>query len=116
MRHLLFLIIVAVLPLTVGCDNMRPAPIESELSHLSIVELVEKADSALSRLEYSHGKVGVNLGRVGMRMELRTLQSCLEQLGYFEGPRLGILDDKTVASIERYLDNRDNLLQETFLL
>ncbi|MGM0831956.1 peptidoglycan-binding protein [Halomonas qinghailakensis] len=109
MRHLL-LFLFAFLPLMMGCDNMRPTPITSELLHLSVAELVGKIDSALSRLEYSNGKVGVNLGRVGMRMELRTLQSCLEQLDYFDGPRLGILDDKTVAAIERYLANRDSLL------
>ncbi len=109
MRYLFLLLLIAALAPMMGCDDMRPAPIESALSHLSTAELVEKADSALERLEYSHGKVGVNLGRVGMRMELRTLQSCLEQLGYFEGPRLGILDDKTVTAIEHYLDSRGHL-------
>ena len=92
---------------------MRPAPIESALSHLSTAELIDRTDSSLERLKYSDGMVGVNLGRVGMRMELRTLQSCLEQLGYFKGPRLGILDEVTIDAIERYLENRHTLLLET---
>lgn len=114
MRKCLFLFIIIIpLLLLSGCDNMRPAAIESALSHLSTTELIERTDTSLKRLEYSSGKVGVNLGRVGMRMELRTLQSCLEQLGYFEGPRLGILDEITINAIERYLENRHTLILET---
>ena len=85
---------------------MRPEPIESALSHLSSDELMDKLDASLERLEYAEGDVGVNLGRVGMRMELRTAQSCLEQLGYYDGPRLGILDPTTIEAIERYLHDR----------
>lgn len=112
MRNPLLMILIAMLLLT-GCDNMRPEPIESNLTNLSVEALILRLDNALQRLEYQQGEVGANLGRVGMRMELRTVQSSLEQLGYFNGPRLGILDDKTVDAIDRYLENRTSLLQES---
>lgn len=112
MRNSLLLILITLLFLS-GCDELRPAPIESNLEHLSVEALVQKLDQALHRLDYHQGNVGANLGRVGMRMELRTVQSCLEQLGLFDGPRLGILDDKTVDAINHYLENRKTLLQES---
>lgn len=114
MHTALLLILISLLTLS-ACDNMRPAPVESNLEHLGVESLIQKLDQALQRLEYHQGEVGANLGRVGMRMELRTVQSCLEQLGLFEGPRLGILDAKTVDAIERYLENRETLLLETEL-
>ncbi len=104
MRYCLSLLLIIVMLIGTACDSMRPEPIESALSHLTTEELEAKADRMIQRLEYSSGEVGVNLGRVGMRMDLRTLQSALEQLGYFEGPRLGILDPVTVDAIDRYLE------------
>jgi peptidoglycan hydrolase-like protein with peptidoglycan-binding domain len=89
-----------------ACDNMRPEPVESNLADLSQAELSIKIDRSLQQLAYDEGQVGANLGRVGMRMELRSVQSYLEQLGYYEGPRLGILDATTVDAIDRYLENR----------
>lgn len=105
MRLYITLLVISLM-LVSACDSMRPEPIESALAHLTTEELKEKVDRSLHRLEYHDGDVGVNLGRVGMRMELRTVQSGLEQLGYFEGPRLGILDSITVDAIDRYLENR----------
>lgn len=86
-----------------GCDNMRPQPIESAVSHLSAEEVRVRLYRSLDRLGYADGTVQANLGRVGMRMELRDAQTYLEALGYYDAPRLGILDTHTVTALEAFV-------------
>ncbi|WLD57623.1 peptidoglycan-binding protein [Salinispirillum sp. LH 10-3-1] len=86
-----------------GCDNMRPQPIESAVSHLSEAEVRQRLYRSLDRLGYADGTVQANLGRVGMRMELRDAQTYLEALGYYDAPRLGILDTHTVTALEAFV-------------
>lgn len=95
------LILTPILLLS-GCDNMRPQPIESAVSHLSEAELTSRLYRSLDRLGYADGQVSANLGRVGMRMELRDAQTVLAALGYYDAPRLGLLDPRTLAALEAF--------------
>ncbi len=95
-----------------SCDDMRPEPIVLD----NIPEeqaLVDSVNQSLKKLGYHDGKVQANLGQVGQRLELRSLQYNLELLGYYEGPRLGLLDPVTIAAIEQYIASQEaNLHKE----
>ncbi len=65
-------------------------------------ELIDSITQSLDKLGYHNGQVRANLGQVGQRLELRTLQYHLELLGYYEGPRLGLLDPVTITAIEQF--------------
>lgn len=94
---------LAILLLLTGCDGMRPQPIESALTHLEDSAVQQRLNLSLTRLGYAEGEVAVNLGRTGMRMELRQAQAYLHRLGYYDAPQLGILDAPTINAIDRFL-------------